>query len=96
MKDKQDYKVDDYSPKSVISVATSRLFILAFGVNQLGSVLYASLLGSYKQQYTNLLANSFATVFTFVAENIIRREMPKPRKIVGMGLIILGLVCILV
>ena len=43
----KDYKTDDYSPKSVISVATSKLFIIAFAINQIGSVLYAYLLGSY-------------------------------------------------
>lgn len=96
VKDKESYQVDDYSPKSVISVATSKLFIVAFGINQLGSLLYASLLGSYKQQYTNLLANSFATVFTFAAENIISRQVPKARKLLGMALIIVGLFFILI
>ena len=45
--DTEDYKADDYSPNSVFSVIKSKLFIIAFGINQMGSVLYASLLSSY-------------------------------------------------
>lgn len=87
--------MDDYSPRSVISVATSKLFLLAFGVNQLGSVLYAALLGTYSEQYTNLLANSFATVFTFISESFIKKEKPTRAKIVGMSLVTLGMILIL-
>ena len=67
VKDKDNYRVDDYSPSSVLSVAASKLFMLAFGINQLGSVVYAGLLSTYSEHYTNLLANSFATIFTFVS-----------------------------
>jgi hypothetical protein len=73
VKEKENYQPNDYSPKSVISVAGSKLFIIAFAINQIGSVLYASLLSSYGEQYTNLLANSFATIFTFISECCLKR-----------------------
>jgi hypothetical protein len=47
VKEKENYQINDYSPKSVLSIAKSKLFIIAFAINQIGSLLYASLLGSY-------------------------------------------------
>ena len=41
---------------------------MAFCVNQLGSVLYASLLSSYGEEYSSIAANSLTTVVTYLAE----------------------------
>jgi drug/metabolite transporter (DMT)-like permease len=95
VKQKSTYNISDYSPKSVLSIAASRLFLIAMGINQIGSLLYASLLGLYSEQYTNLLANAFATVFTFISESCIKRERPSKTKIFGVGFVMIGLFFIL-
>ena len=92
----KDYEPDDYSPSSVISVAKSKLFIVAFAVNQLGSVLYASLLSSYGEQYSNIIANSLTAVVTFLAESLWKGKKITTKKICGMTLILCGVIIILI
>ena len=91
----KDYKADDYSPNSVLSVIKSKIFIIAFGINQIGSVLYASLLSSYGEEYSSIVANSLTTGVTFLSELMWKGKKAERRKIFGLALVLLGVYLVL-
>lgn len=60
-----NYQTNDYSVGGMVEVVKRKKFMIGFGINQLGSVLYGVLLGMYDQRYCSLAANSLTTLVTF-------------------------------
>lgn len=65
---KEALKPFDFSLRSLLDIILRRSYLIAMGINQLGSVFYCVLLGSYSERYSSLAANSLTIVVTFLTE----------------------------
>lgn len=70
-------------------------FLLPFGLNQLGSVLFLSTLASAGISMAPPLCNSLAFVFTIITARLLGEKELSARTILGMSLVLAGsAVCI--
>lgn len=74
---------------------TRAKFLLPFGINQLGSVVYMYVLGKVPAQYCSVLANSLTSLITLITETILNRERWTCNKVAGMLMILLGIPLVL-
>jgi len=65
-KHEKNFKPFDFTLGSLWQIVKHIDFILAFGINQIGSILYAYLLGLYPSYFSSICANSLTTLVTFV------------------------------
>ena len=87
----ENFEADDFSVKGFWNVIKRKKFVVAFGINQIGSVLYGILLGMHEEHYSSLLANSLTTVVTFIAESYFKKKKFNWKNVMGMGLIVGGI-----
>ena len=78
-----------------MNVVKRKKFMIAFGINQIGSILYAVLLGMHDEHYSSLMANSLTTVITFLAEAYLKNKKIKQRNILGMCFVLAGIYLII-
>lgn len=67
----QEFQPYDFSIKSLLRIMTRIRFLLPFGINQLGSVVYMYVLGKVPAQYCSVLTNSLTSLITLVTETFI-------------------------
>lgn len=91
----KDFSTKDYSLQGFFNVIRKNKFLIAFGINQIGSVLYGILLGLHGEHYSNLLANSLTSLVTFLAESYLKQKKIKFRNIVGIVTILMGIYLII-
>jgi drug/metabolite transporter (DMT)-like permease len=70
-------------------------FLIPFGINQMGSVLYMYVLGKVPAQYCSILANSLTSLITLITEGILNKDRWTLKKFIGIGLILMGLPLVL-
>lgn len=85
----------NFSLSYLFSIIKRWRFLAAFGCNQLGSVLYAYLLGVYPEQFSCIAANALTVVITFIAESTMKRHKISIQEVLGMALIVSGIFLIL-
>jgi drug/metabolite transporter (DMT)-like permease len=83
----------DLSMKSLIKLILNYKFLVPFGLNQLGSVLYYILLGNTNFSVAPMIANSISFVVTFVVENRLKQKPFVMKDLLGMSLVVVG-VCL--
>ena len=66
-------------------------FLLAYGINQIGSVLYGYLLGIYPEQFSLISANALTVAVTFITESILKKRPLKTKQVLGVMMIITGI-----
>jgi drug/metabolite transporter (DMT)-like permease len=70
-------------------------FLIPFGINQMGSVLYMYVLGKVPAQYCSILANRLTSLITLITEGILNKDRWTLKKFIGIGLILMGLPLVL-
>ena len=80
---------------SVLNIFKRWKFLVAFLVNQTGSVLYGYLLGIYPEQFSCLAANAMTVIVTLLAERFLKKQIIKLKDIVGIMLILIGIYLII-
>ncbi len=68
---KDEFKPTDFSPFSLLRLIWAKKIWIWMGINQLGSVLYAYLLGIYPEEYSLIWANSLTVLVAFVLDKLL-------------------------
>ena len=89
--DEKEFKATDFSASSLLKILKRWKFLVAYGINQIGSVLYGYLLGVYPEQFSLISANALTVAVTFVTESILKRRPLKLTQVAGVSLIIGGI-----
>jgi hypothetical protein len=70
---KEEFKPADFSPLSLLRLIWAKKIWIWMGINQLGSVLYAYLLGIYPEEYSLIWANSLTVLVAFVLDKLMSK-----------------------
>ena len=89
--DEKEFNATDFSASSLLKILKRWKFLLFYGINQIGSVLYGYLLGIYPEQFSLISANALTVAVTFVTESILKRRPLKAKQVTGVLLIIGGI-----
>jgi drug/metabolite transporter (DMT)-like permease len=91
----EEFKPYDFSIRSLLRIMTRVKFLLPFGINQLGSIVYMYVLGKVPAHYCSVLANSLTSVITLLTETFLNKERWTKNKIAGLLLILVGIPLVL-
>lgn len=94
-KEESKFEPMNFSLSYLFSIIKRWRFLAAFCCNQLGSVLYAYLLGVYPEQFSCIAANALTVVITFIAESTMKRHKISIQEVFGLILIVSGIFLIL-
>ncbi|KAM3145649.1 hypothetical protein pb186bvf_002195 [Paramecium bursaria] len=80
--------------KSFLKTITNFKFIIPFGINQSGSILYYYLLGQAPLSIASAFVNCVNTSVTIITESILKKQKIGLQTIIGILFIILGTILI--
>ena len=89
--DEKEFDATDFSASSLFKILKRWKFLMFYGINQIGSLLYGYLLGVYPEQFSLISANALTVVVTFVTESILKKKPLKIKQVSGVLLIIGGI-----
>lgn len=89
--DEKEFNATDFSASSLLKILKRWKFLLSYGINQIGSVLYGYLLGIYPEQFSLISANALTVAVTFITESIMKRRPLKVTQVCGVLMIIGGI-----